>query len=185
MSMAYSGTGPSGTAIKKSPANIAEVDLGNNDDDIAFESPINSDDARFDTVVGELEDVLMDDAFLKLQTTFFAKHHKHFDDSDENKLEYMDIFQKYTSQIEKYLSKRLSARLPWFSMSAFMEMLKDRPEQTDGGEVFEMLHSLGDFNEFKDLILDYKREQEGRGIDLSGLLAVSSVKTGSSKPHKA
>ncbi|KAL2918132.1 hypothetical protein HK105_202059 [Polyrhizophydium stewartii] len=151
------------------------ADFGLSEEDISFESPAGSDDAKFDAVVGELEDIIMDDAFVDMQNAFLAKHHKIFLDAEENKLEYMDVFKKYasakTTLIESYLSTRLSARLPWFSMPKFMAMIRERPDQADG-DVFDILHSLGDFSEFKELVLNFKREQEGRAIDLSGLLAV-------------
>lgn len=56
-------------------------------------------------------------------------------------------------------------------MPSFLVLLKSRADCLEG-EVFEMLETLGDFGAFKEMILEYKRDKEGRGIDLSGLLEV-------------
>ena len=88
----------------------------------------------------------------------------------------MDIFQQYVASIEKFIDGKLKAQLPWFSMPEFLNMLKSRGDQVDG-EVFDMLASLGDFQLFKELILDYKDEKEGKGMDLTGLLQVKPSKT--------
>lgn len=55
-----------------------------------------------------------------------------------------------------------------------MDMLNKRVDQVEG-DVFDILHSLGDFHEFKDLILNYKNDKMGRNIDMSGLLEISSA----------
>lgn len=106
--------------------------------------------------------ITTDDAGLsELQANFFEKHcHTFDDDADnedvENKLEYTDIFREYTTTLEQFLTERLKAVFPWFSMSEFMGMIKDREEQAFG-DVFDVLLSLADFLAFKSCIMDYKR----------------------------
>ena len=75
----------------------------------------------FDAIVGRLEDIMMgeraplhfdrcadmtmrtrsafaaDEDFQKLQSDFVRKHCVHFDDSEENKLIYIDIFNEYVT----------------------------------------------------------------------------------------
>jgi hypothetical protein len=53
------------------------------------------DDNRFDQVVGELEDILMDQEFNEFQQTYMSNHSVKFQPGPENKLEYMEIFQNY------------------------------------------------------------------------------------------
>ncbi|KAK5669417.1 hypothetical protein QVD99_003812 [Batrachochytrium dendrobatidis] len=156
----------------KVKSSITELDTFDNS--LVFSSPANSEDALFDTIVGEIETIIMDDKFIALQQAFLSKHCNVFDESDENKLEYTAIFQQYNQYIESYLCKRLKVRLPWFSMPDFLQMIKQRPDQAEG-DVFDMLHSLGEFIEFKDLMIGYIREKEGRGPNLDCLLSVSSA----------
>ncbi|KAJ3361834.1 ADP-ribosylation factor-like protein 2-binding protein [Kappamyces sp. JEL0680] len=142
-----------------------------------------SDDDRFDIVVGELEDILMgtswiykltaDDGFVRLQSDFMKKFANRFTSDDENKIEYTEIFHEYTAKIEHYISVSLTARLDWFKMADFMEQLCTKKGEDLQGDVFDLLHSLGDFEAFKELVLSYKAAQEGKQIDLSGLLSVT------------
>ncbi|KAJ3153239.1 ADP-ribosylation factor-like protein 2-binding protein [Geranomyces variabilis] len=141
------------------------------DEDLARATKSSAEDTKFDAVVGELEDVLMDPYFVDLHDTYLADHCAQFSDDEENKLVYTEIFQEYVKLIEKYIDQRLKARLEWFSMSTFLQMIKTRKDSLEG-DVFDVLSSLADFDAFKELMLSYKQEQEGTSIDLSGLLAV-------------
>jgi ADP-ribosylation factor 2-binding protein len=76
--------------------------------------------------------------------------------------------------IESFIDLHLKTRLEWFNMQEFMEMLKLKSEFE--GEIFDLLDTLADFDSFKNLILDYKDEKQGRALDLSGLLTVVSKK---------
>ncbi|KAJ3324720.1 ADP-ribosylation factor-like protein 2-binding protein [Boothiomyces sp. JEL0866] len=133
-------------------------------------------DEKFDTVIGELEEILMDEQFLEFQHSFFDKHSHIFTDDKENKLEYMDVFQKYTNYVEKYITQRLAASLKWFKMEDFLNQLKERSSEELQGDVFELLESLGDFGVFKEMMLAHKLEKNQQHIDLSGLLFVNSRK---------
>ncbi|KAJ3314650.1 ADP-ribosylation factor-like protein 2-binding protein [Boothiomyces sp. JEL0838] len=137
---------------------------------------IHPQDEKFDTVIGELEEILMDEEFLEFQHSFFNKYSHIFTDDEENKLEYTDIFEKYTAHVEKYIAQRLTANLKWFKMEEFLEQLKERSSKELEGDVFELLESLGDFNVFKEMMLAHKLEKNRQHIDLSGLLFVNSRK---------
>ncbi|KAJ3124219.1 ADP-ribosylation factor-like protein 2-binding protein [Physocladia obscura] len=137
------------------------------DEDQNFSAgPQSHEDKLFDFIVGTLEDLLMDDSFVNFQNTFMEKNCKHFSSDEENKLIYMEIFHTYVSVSELYFT--------------CADRLLSRPEQLEG-DVFEMLNSIGDFQAFKEMIISFKQEQEGTGIDLSGLLAVTNSKSGKNK----
>ena len=55
-------------------------------------------DAKFDQVVGHIEDIVMGDVFDQINTDFLERHCHHFDDEEENKLIYTEIFKEYVSQ---------------------------------------------------------------------------------------
>lgn len=73
----------------------------------------------FSQVVGCVEDILMDDEFLKLHKDFMDTHWHEFDNNDENKLIYMDIFKEYVETIEKYIESKLKKAIPTFNMLEF------------------------------------------------------------------
>jgi hypothetical protein len=67
-------------------------------------------------------------------------------------------------------------------MSEFMSYLRARPSEAEG-DVFEgsirltkVLESLGNFYIFKELILSFKDEQEGKNLIAADFLIVSSHK---------
>lgn len=53
-----------------------------------------SDDKTFDETVGALEDVIMSDEFRYVQSKFMEKHYRHFEEGEENKHIYHEIFKK-------------------------------------------------------------------------------------------
>ncbi|KAI8608034.1 the ARF-like 2 binding protein BART-domain-containing protein [Chytriomyces sp. MP71] len=161
----------------------SEHDDGNEEDLLLAhgceeEEEDNTDDVLFDLIVGTIEDLLMDDDFVDFQNSFMERNASHFSTSpdDENKLIYMDIFSSYTSQVEAYIEKKLRAEIPEFSMSDFLDLLRSRSEQLEG-DVFDMMASIGDFQIFKEMMVSYRQDKEGTGIDLSGLLAVTNSKS--------
>ncbi|KAL5021353.1 hypothetical protein ScPMuIL_000508 [Solemya velum] len=131
-------------------------------------------DTKFDITVGHIEEIIMEDEFQTLQQNFLEKHHKEFDDTEENKFIYTDIHREYINLIEKYLENELIKRLPEFSMSEFTKLLMDRRNELEG-EIFEMLSTFTDFVAFKEMFLDYKSEKEGTGVDLSCGITVTSL----------
>jgi len=50
------------------------------------------------------------------------------------------------------------------------------------GDIFDMLLTFTDFLAFKEMFLDYRAEKEGRGLDLSSGLVVTSLCKSSSVP---
>ncbi len=54
-------------------------------------------DAQFDDMVGAIQDILFEDSLSELQRGFFDKHYHHFDNAEENKFIYTDIFKEYVS----------------------------------------------------------------------------------------
>ncbi|KAJ3015884.1 UNVERIFIED_CONTAM: ADP-ribosylation factor-like protein 2-binding protein [Siphonaria sp. JEL0065] len=146
-------------------------------EDLVVGGSASREDELFDLIVGALEDLLMEDSFVDFQNKFMKKNCKHFSTAeDENKLVYMDIFSSYNAKVEAYIEKKLRQEIPDFNMADFLNLLRSRPEQLEG-DVFDMMASIGDFSAFKEMMFSFKQEQEGNGIDLSGLLAVTNSKS--------
>ncbi|CAL1543856.1 unnamed protein product [Lymnaea stagnalis] len=146
---------------------------GEADEDLAMGS--STKDVLFDSVIGHIEDIIMEEPFQIIQTSFLEKYYKEFDDSEENKFCYTDIHKEYISVIESYLEIELKKRMSDFSMVEFTQQLRDRKQELEG-EIFEILLTFSDFMAFKEMLLDYKTEKEGNTIDLSGGLTVVPVK---------
>ena len=87
---------------------------------------------------------------------FCLQHCQIFDDNDENKIEYTEIFNRYTTLIESTIDTKLLQKLPNFNMRRFEEMLLSRQDEMDT-EIFDLLLSLSDFDEFKEVMLSYKK----------------------------
>ncbi|GIL77984.1 hypothetical protein Vretimale_7379 [Volvox reticuliferus] len=153
-----------------------EVDLcdgemldGDEDDiDIVDDgSNLSAESRRFDCIVGALEDVLMDPEFEELREGFCRENCQHFEDSDENKLIYTDIFNKYTELVESMIDKKLKQAVPGFSMQEFMSLLESHKDHLMS-EVFDLLLSLADFEAFKEVMLSYKRDaSEGPTFEIN------------------
>ncbi|KAH9515502.1 ADP-ribosylation factor-like protein 2-binding protein [Bulinus truncatus] len=145
----------------------------NLDEDL--ETGLSSKDAYFDTVIGCIEDIIMEEPFHLIQNGFLEKYYKEFEDTEENKFCYTDIHKEYITVIESYLETELKKRLTNFCMPEFTQQLQQRKEELEG-EIFEILLTFSDFMAFKEMLLDYKTEKEGNTIDLSGGLTVVPVK---------
>jgi len=129
-------------------------------------------DNEFDEVVGALEHIMIDPAFSKLQNSFCRKHCQLFDNDEENKLCYTEIFDEYTDLVEGYIESRLRSAIAGFRMDRFARMCRVRKEEITG-DVFELLLSLGDFSEFKHLMLSHKAALNGNSFECIGGWAVA------------
>lgn len=131
---------------------------------------------RFDCIIGTIEEIVISDEFLQLQHSFMEKYYLEFEDSEENKFIYTDIFKEYGAIIEKYLVNQLKQRIPKFSMEKFAASLHaHKSEITD--EIFDMFVTFTDFLAFKEMFLDYRADKEGKNIDLLGSVVVHSLST--------
>ncbi|NWS10112.1 AR2BP protein, partial [Pachyramphus minor] len=115
-----------------------------------------------------------DDDFQLIQRSFLEKHYQEFDDSEENKLIYTDIFNEYISLVEKYIEEKLLDRIRGFDMVAFTVSLQQRKDEMPG-DIFDLLLTFTDFLAFKEMFLEYRAEKEGRSLDLSSALVVTSL----------
>ncbi|KAG8518344.1 ADP-ribosylation factor-like protein 2-binding protein [Galemys pyrenaicus] len=139
-------------------------------------------EAEFDAVIGSIEDIIMDTEFQVLQRNFMDRYYQEFEDTEENKFSYTPIFNEYLSLVEKYIEEQLLRRIPGFNMAAFTTTLRHhKDEVTD--DIFDMLLTFTDFLAFKEMFLNYKAEKEGRGLDLSTGLVVTSLCKPSSVPN--
>ncbi|KAM3870088.1 ADP-ribosylation factor-like protein 2-binding protein [Diretmus argenteus] len=151
---------------------IEMVDIG--EENLAI-SNSSAGDSAFDAVIGSIEDIIMENEFQQLQQSFMEKHYLEFDDSEENKLSYTPIFNEYVNLLEKHLEQQLMERIPGFNMNAFIVLLMQHKDEVLG-DIFDILMSFTDFMAFKEMFVYYRAEKEGRGLDTSQGLVVTSLR---------
>ena len=128
------------------------------DDDDFEESIVNkdSDDFKFDVFAEALQDIVIEEEFEKMQNDFCEKYYKIFEDKEENKLEYTKIFNEYTKKTEEFLEKNLQKRVTQYKLDDFYKMLESKKFKMDE-QLLDTLLDLSDFNNFKEMMLNYKR----------------------------
>ncbi|XP_062356164.1 ADP-ribosylation factor-like protein 2-binding protein isoform X3 [Cinclus cinclus] len=129
----------------------------------------------------------MDDDFQLIQRNFLEKHYQEFDDSEENKLIYTDIFNEYMpSKKCAALCLRAGVRtepstptedLQLCPLRIMQSVKKVSVQHKDEmpGDIFDLLLTFTDFLAFKEMFLEYRAEKEGRSLDLSSALVVTSL----------
>jgi len=65
----------------------------------------NKEDDEFDTLMGILQDIVIDPTFEGQQNEFLEKYCMTFEDQEENSMEHMNIFKEYQDKIERYIEK--------------------------------------------------------------------------------
>jgi hypothetical protein len=55
--------------------------------------------------IEKLQEIVIEDEFETVKDEFFDKYCDEFEDKEENKISYMDIFKKYTQTIEAYIEQ--------------------------------------------------------------------------------
>ena len=110
----------------------------------------------------KIEDMVRSQSFDEWRRRFVQQHVNSFTFDDENKLLYTEIHQMYEEQVEK----RISAELPSdFDMADFMKSLPDFIERIgksdeDTGKAITTLIEVGDFIQFREMMMISKREAE-------------------------
>eukprot|EP00048_Salpingoeca_helianthica_P016626 m.233358 g.233358 ORF g.233358 m.233358 type:complete len:148 (+) comp19077_c0_seq1:60-503(+) len=140
-------------------------------EDVLAAGRSSAEDGKFDTIIGHLEDILIGSEFQTLLDHFMSQYAGEFEDSEENKFIYTDIFKKYTTMIEAFIDRALQARIRGFRMADFLKMLPARAGQISE-EIMDLLHSFGDFLTFKEAMLDYKKSRAAAAAGDFGLSLV-------------
>eukprot|EP01111_Echinosteliopsis_oligospora_P009706 TRINITY_DN2896_c0_g1_i1.p1 TRINITY_DN2896_c0_g1~~TRINITY_DN2896_c0_g1_i1.p1 ORF type:complete len:134 (-),score=26.03 TRINITY_DN2896_c0_g1_i1:58-459(-) len=129
-------------------------------EEILFECKTTGDSSYFDMVVGKIEDMFLDKDFTNLTNEFIRQYCHHFEEGEENRLIYTEIFNKYTKQIEAAVESHLHKVIPEYSQDKFLKELKKKQPEELEGEVFDLLLSFSDFTTFKELMLSAKRGKQ-------------------------
>jgi ADP-ribosylation factor 2-binding protein len=135
-----------------------------------------------DSWVQAVDEVLTEKEFMGALKEFTQKHCEVFEASDENKLEYTPLFEKYAHLVEQYVDRRLVEK--GVDLEKFMADLPAYIDSADAhprtGAVLELLTSFDSFVAFKDMMLEAKKSlaadtdetkdsQQSFGADLSSV----------------
>eukprot|EP00644_Phytophthora_capsici_P008560 jgi/Phyca11/546149/estExt2_Genewise1Plus.C_PHYCAscaffold_200184 len=145
------------------------ADFGQEDDEEVYGDDVgdeNTEESKFDKMIGVLQDLLMDPEFVDMQRDFCRNNCEIFDNVSENKLVYMDIFQQYTDLIETFIERRLHEKLECFSMQELCNQIQEHEDEIPP-DVIDVLLSSSDFEEFKNLMLSFK-QNEAPCIEITG-----------------
>lgn len=71
---------------------------------------LNEEDDEFDSIVGTLQEIVLDPQFVQLQNNFFQKNCEVFEEVEENKIVYMEIFKSYQTILEDFINKVIKKR---------------------------------------------------------------------------
>ena len=93
---------------------------------------------------------------------FFNKHIDTFEDTDDNKLEYTQVFEAYVYILEKMIEARLSASFDNSAIEEFYANFKDNMAKYEAAnkDGFDTLFGFIDFDKFKANILKYKADHK-------------------------
>lgn len=124
------------------------------------ESVVNKDSEyfKFDKFAEALQEIVIEDAFEKMQNDFCEKYYKVFEDKEENKLEYTKIFNEYTKKTEEFLESNLKKRVKQYNIDDFYKMLESKKYKIDE-QLLDTLLDIADFKNFKEMMLNYKRNK--------------------------
>ena len=115
----------------------------------------------------ELAQLIASDSFQKAQQEFFTKNCETFDHEEENKLQYTEIHKNYETMVEAQMAEKLGIEKLTKIGEGIGEYIKESGQSAvQTKEVFdaiEVLTSLSDFNEFKQVMLAKKEEMAADG----------------------
>ena len=106
-------------------------------------------------------DVLADSDFTIANDDFYQKYSKNFDDDDENKHEYKQIYEEYLSITEKVIEARIREQYG-FDEEAFATFLESLAEkkgeyEAENADTVNILFSMIEFDQFKKKMLEAKK----------------------------
>ncbi|CAN0466777.1 unnamed protein product [Ectocarpus sp. 12 AP-2014] len=154
-----------------------EMDEEDEEEETFASNEGSEEDRGFDSIVGALEEAVMDPTFASLQQVFVDKWCGEFEDVEENKLIYTDLFRQYTRLVERHLDGWLRQRIRGFEMETFMKMVAERRGEVVG-DVIDILMAVGDFAEFKGMMVAHRKGRDNGLVVTSASVGEEEAKTG-------
>ena len=119
----------------------------------------------------ELSKIVASESFKENQRKFFAEHCEMFDDEEENKLEYTEIHKQYEVMVEGQIKEEMGEEKLNRIEMGIKDYIAGNSKTSKSVEVYEaveVLASLGDFENFKQVMLAAKAgELPGSGMNVN------------------
>ena len=119
----------------------------------------------------ELSKIVASESFKENQRKFFAEHCEMFDDAEENKLEYTEIHKQYEAMVEGQIKEEMGEEKLNRIEMGIKDYIAGNSKTAKSVEVYEaveVLASLGDFENFKQVMLAAKAgELPGSGMNVN------------------
>ncbi|GAB9470525.1 hypothetical protein Gpo141_00007769 [Globisporangium polare] len=145
---------------------IGDLKIEDEEEILSADVGENTEENKFDEMIGVLQDLLIDPDFVNMQSDFCLENCEVFENVTENKLIYTSIFSEYTNLIESFLEQRLMEKLEYFSMDELCRQMQEHEDEIPL-DVIDVLQSCFDFEEFKCLMLSFK-QNETPNIEITG-----------------
>ena len=103
---------------------------------------------------------VQEEEFTNSQHAFFEKNKEPFEDTEENKLEYTQIFEQYVTILEEIIAAKLKETYSEDQVENFYLTFKDNlaKYEAENPIAVDIIFGLIDFDKFKQSILRYKKD---------------------------
>ena len=109
-------------------------------------------------IFGTISDIIAEEEFSNGQTDFYIKNCKVFNEDEENKHEYMKIFEEYVYIIDQAIDSKLAEQYDQENIDHFYKTFKEKFENYKeiNYDTVEILFNAVDFESFKKTMLRFK-----------------------------
>ena len=117
---------------------------------------------KSDAIFKELTGIILDKDFDKAQQSFFEKNYDQFEDTEENKLIYTQIYESFVELLEQLIVVKLEVNFTSDEIDNFYaSFVENMPKYEEQDPVaVNSLFSFIDFDKFKKSILIYKADRD-------------------------
>ncbi|KAJ9468194.1 hypothetical protein DIPPA_04397 [Diplonema papillatum] len=118
---------------------------------------------EFERAISLLEQIVQDDKFQKMREDFMAKNCRRFSIEEENKLFYTDIHSEFLKLVETQIVEQLTREgIDVETLLTELARYADDNRQLDFGASLDIMASLSDFSNFKEMMIKARNQFVGR-----------------------
>ena len=118
--------------------------------------------SKSDAIFQELRIIIQDKEFELAQRAFMEKNYDQFEDTEENKLIYTQIYEQFVSLLENIIIVKLEQKFQSDDVDNFYATFVENIAKYEAEDAVTVnsLFSFIDFNKFKESILLYKKDRD-------------------------
>lgn len=118
--------------------------------------------SKSDAIFQELRIIIQDKEFELAQRAFMEKNYDQFEDTEENKLIYTQIYEQFVSLLENIIIVKLEQKFQSDDVDNFYATFVENITKYEAEDAVTVnsLFSFIDFNKFKESILLYKKDRD-------------------------